>query len=133
MKKINIIIIILSTFCYFNYVNANESFEDWKVKFKNYAQIQGVSSTTLNRLIDNSRFLPDVIKYDRYQPEFYEDTKTYISKRASNKKLKIGNNIFINNINKVNFYLTLLNMIDISLNFMKIQKLILQKELQIKN
>ena len=102
MKKINIIIIILSTFCYFNYVNANESFEDWKVKFKNYAQIQGVSSTTLNRLIDNSRFLPDVIKYDRYQPEFYEDTKTYISKRASNKKLKIGNNIFINNINKVN-------------------------------
>ena len=102
MKKINIIIIILSTFCYFNYVKANESFEDWKVKFKNYAQIQGVSSTTLNRLIDNSRFLPDVIKYDRYQPEFYEDTKTYISKRASNKKLKIGNNIFINNINKVN-------------------------------
>ena len=102
MKKINIIIIILSTICYFNYVNANESFEDWKVKFKNYAQIQGVSSTTLNRLIDNSRFLPDVIKYDRYQPEFYEDTKTYISKRTSNKKLKIGNNIFINNINKVN-------------------------------
>ena len=102
MKKINIIIIILSTFCYFNYVNANESFEDWKVKFKNYAQIQGVSSTTLNRLIDNSRFLPDVIKYDRYQPEFYEDTKTYISKRTSNKKLKIGNNIFINNINIVN-------------------------------
>ena len=102
MKKINIIIIILSSFCYFNYVNANESFEDWKVKFKNYAQIQGVSSTTLNRLIDNSRFLPDVIKYDRYQPEFYEDTKTYISKRTSNKKLKIGNNIFINNINIVN-------------------------------
>ena len=94
MKKINIIIIILYTFCYFNYVNANESFEDWKVKFKNYAQIQGVSSTTLNRLIDNSRFLPEVIKYDRYQPEFYEDTKTYISKRTSNKKLKIGNNIF---------------------------------------
>ena len=94
MKKINIIIIILFTFCYFNYVNANESFEDWKVKFKNYAQIQGVSSTTLNRLIDNIRFLPDVIKYDRRQPEFYEDTKTYISKRASNKKLKIGNNIF---------------------------------------
>jgi len=102
MKKINLIIIILSTFCYFNYVNAVESFEDWKIKFKNYAQIQGVSSVTLNTLIDNSRFLPDVIKYDRHQPEFYEDTKTYISKRTSNKKLKIGNNIFKNNINKVN-------------------------------
>ena len=32
-------------------------------------------------------FLPDVIKYDRYQPEFYENTKTYVSKRSSNKKL----------------------------------------------
>ena len=62
MKKINLIIIILSTFCYFNYVNAVESFEDWKIKFKNYAQIQGVSSVTLNTLIDNSRFLPDLIK-----------------------------------------------------------------------
>ena len=33
-------------------------------------------------------FLPKVIKYDRFQPEFYEDTKTYISKRSSN--LKVG-------------------------------------------
>tara|TARA_B100001996_G_scaffold111393_1_gene84360 strand:+ start:440 stop:1438 length:999 start_codon:yes stop_codon:yes gene_type:complete len=102
MKKINLFLIILSTFCYCNYVNAKQEFEDWKIKFKNYAQIQGVSSVTLNRLIDNSRFLPDVIKYDRYQPEFYEDTKTYILKRTSNKKLKIGNKIFKNNINKVN-------------------------------
>ena len=28
-------------------------------------------------------FLPKVIKYDRYQPEFYEDTFTYIKKRSS--------------------------------------------------
>ena len=34
------------------------------------------------------KFLPKVIEYDRYQPEFYEDTKTYISKRTSKKKLK---------------------------------------------
>ena len=33
-------------------------------------------------------FLPKVIKYDRFQPEFYENTKTYIGKRTSNKKLK---------------------------------------------
>ena len=36
------------------------------------------------------KFLPKVIEYDRYQPEFYEDTKTYISKRTSNNKLKNG-------------------------------------------
>ena len=28
----------------------------------------------------NIKFLPDVIKYDRYQPEFYEDTKTIFQK-----------------------------------------------------
>ena len=35
----------------------------------------------------NIKFLPNVIKYDRYQPEFYEDTKTYVTKRTSNKKV----------------------------------------------
>ena len=38
--------------------------------------------------MSNVKFLPNVIKYDRYQPEFYEDTKTYVSKRTSVKKLK---------------------------------------------
>ena len=36
------------------------------------------------------KFLPNVIKYDRYQPEFYEDTKTYIGKRTSEQKLNNG-------------------------------------------
>ena len=36
------------------------------------------------------RFLPKVIEYDRYQPEFYEDTNTYINKRTNNKKVKKG-------------------------------------------
>ena len=30
-------------------------------------------------------FLPKVIEYDRYQPEFYEDTFTYIKKIFKNK------------------------------------------------
>ena len=40
--------------------------------------------------MSNTKFLSDVIKYDRYQPEFYEDTKTYISKRTSSKKVSLG-------------------------------------------
>ena len=40
--------------------------------------------------MSDTRFLSDVIKYDRYQPEFYEDTKTYISKRTSSKKVSAG-------------------------------------------
>ena len=38
----------------------------------------------------DARFLPKVLEYDRYQPEFYEDTFTYIKKRSSNRKLKEG-------------------------------------------
>ena len=36
------------------------------------------------------KFLPKVIEYDRYQPEFYEDTFTYIKKRTNFKKVKKG-------------------------------------------
>jgi len=102
MKKINFIIIVFWFITNANYVFASDSFEEWKINFKNYAQEQGISLITLNKLIDNSKFLPDVIKYDRYQPEFYEDTNTYISKRTSNTKLTIGNNIYKKNIDEIN-------------------------------
>ena len=48
------------------------------------------------------KFLPKVIEYDRFQPEFYEDTKTYISKRTSNKKLNSGINFYANNRKLIN-------------------------------
>ena len=38
----------------------------------------------------DAKFLPKVIEYDRYQPEFYEDTFTYIKKRSSKKKVFEG-------------------------------------------
>jgi len=102
MKKNKLIIIVFWFISCSTNVFANDSFEEWKINFKNYAQKQGISLITLNRLINNSEFLPDVIKYDRYQPEFYEDTKTYISKRTSNKKLTIGYKIYKKNIDKIN-------------------------------
>ncbi len=102
MKKIKLIIIVFLIISNSKYVYADESFEEWKINFKNYAQKQGISPITLDDLIDKSKFLPDVIKYDRYQPEFYEDTNTYISKRTSSKKLIIGNKIYKKNIDRVN-------------------------------
>jgi len=101
MKKSSFIIICICIILNLNNVYANDSFDEWKISFKNYAKDQGVSTITLNNLIDKSKFLPDVIKYDRYQPEFYEDTKTYILKRTSSKKLKIGKKIYINNDDKI--------------------------------
>ena len=47
-------------------------------------------------------FLPKVIEYDRFQPEFYEDTKTYISKRASTKKVQKGLEFYKKNSSLIN-------------------------------
>ena len=109
MKKTRLTVFICFFFLNINSLIADDNFEEWKIKFKIYAQNQNISLTTINELIDNSKFLPNVIKYDRYQPEFYEDTKTYISKRSSNKKLKIGSNLYNNNIDQINFISNIYN------------------------
>jgi len=41
-------------------------------------------------VMSDAKFLPKVIEYDRYQPEFYENTFTYIKKRTSKKKVYDG-------------------------------------------
>ena len=79
-------------------LNSNSStFENWKNDFKKIAIKQGISELTFDKAMANVKFLPKVIEYDRYQPEFYEDTYTYISKRTSNEKVKKGKNLFIKN------------------------------------
>jgi membrane-bound lytic murein transglycosylase B len=101
----NFIFIIL--FFYSNSSAANDnSFDDWLKNFKIYALKNNISESTFNMSMSDVVFLPKVIKYDRFQPEFYEDTKTYISKRSSDLKVKKGavlynsNRIFINSIDK---------------------------------
>jgi len=81
--------------------NIDVDFNQWKAKFKIRALSNNISENTFDEVMKNVKYLPNVIKYDRYQPEFYEDTKTYISKRTSNKKLKAGINIYRNNIYKI--------------------------------
>ena len=56
MKKNKIIIIIFLLITYSTYVFSNDSFEEWKINFKNYAQKQGISLITLNRLINIVNF-----------------------------------------------------------------------------
>ena len=99
MKKIKLFIISIIIILNSSTLIADD-FNDWKIKFKKRAINEGISKSTVNNLIDNSKFLPDVIKYDRYQPEFYEDTKTYISKRTSSKKVKLGK-IILNKENNI--------------------------------
>ena len=72
-------------------------FLNWKNSFKQIALQNDISEKTFDMTMSNVKFLPDVIKYDRYQPEFYEDTKTYISKRTSKKKVSKGLSFFEKN------------------------------------
>jgi membrane-bound lytic murein transglycosylase B len=89
--KINKTLILLIILFLSNSVNANNfTFEDWLISFKKEALKKGISEITFDKSMKNVKFLPKVIEYDRYQPEFYEDTRTYISKRSSKKKLKTG-------------------------------------------
>tara|TARA_Y100000389_G_C17422642_1_gene497639 strand:- start:668 stop:1666 length:999 start_codon:yes stop_codon:yes gene_type:complete len=77
------------------FANAKEQdFEKWKNDFKKRALQNDISENTFNKTMIKTRFLPKVIKYDRYQPEFYEDTKTYISKRSSSEKVKKGTKLY---------------------------------------
>ena len=106
MKIIRNFIIL---FLFFNtnllYAN-NDLFKEWLNNFKIYALENNISEKTFDMTMSDVVFLPKVIKYDRFQPEFYEDTKTYISKRSSDFKVKKGtklyksNQSFINSIDK---------------------------------
>ena len=74
-----------------------EDFNSWINSFKVYAMKKDISKKTLDETMSHVKFLPKVIEYDRYQPEFYEDTKTYISKRTSNEKLEKGIKLYKKN------------------------------------
>jgi len=73
-------------------------FNEWLNNFKVYALENNISELTFDMAMSDVVFLPKIIKYDRFQPESYEDTKTYIDKRSSNQKVKRGTKLY--NINE---------------------------------
>mgnify|MGYP001188194013 CR=1 FL=1 len=102
MKIIKIIFYFFLIFIINSKITLADNFESWIISFKNYALEKGISEKTLNETMSEVKFLPKVIEYDRYQPEFYEDTKTYISKRTSSKKVLKGLNFYNNNSKLIN-------------------------------
>ncbi len=102
MKKNKLQILYILYFLFLPLSAFSETFDEWKINFTKYASTQGVSNETLSLVIKNLKFLPKVIEYDRYQPEFYEDTSTYINKRANNKKVNIGLLTYKKNTNLIN-------------------------------
>ena len=81
---------------------SDRSFDEWLKSFKVYALKNNISKATFDMAMSDVIFLPKVIKYDRFQPEFYEDTKTYISKRSSNLKVGKGTKLYKANENFIN-------------------------------
>ena len=97
--------IIFLTALFFNIfcsAQANTTeFNLWIKKFEKLALSEGISQSTINETIYKSKFLPKVIEYDRFQPEFYEDTLTYVNKRSNKKKVKKGISLYYDKKNLI--------------------------------
>jgi len=73
---------------------SNNDFKIWVSNFKIKAINSGISESVVNQIMSEAVFMPKVIEYDSYQPEFYEDTFTYIKKRSSKNKIKQGKKLY---------------------------------------
>ena len=102
MKLIKYIFIIIIISFTSSLSDDQIDFQKWKKDFKKIALKNDISEKTFDIAMAKVKFLPNVIKYDRYQPEFYENTKTYISKRTSKKKLSKGVDFYKDNIELIN-------------------------------
>ena len=70
------------------------TFDKWLSDFKQKAINSGISKEVVFDVMSDARFLPKVIEYDRFQPEFYEDTFTYIKKRTGKSKVSKGSILY---------------------------------------
>ncbi len=102
MKIIKILILLVILLSSNNISADDKTFDQWLLSFRTMALKNGISENTLDITMKDVKFLPKVIEYDRYQPEFYEDTNTYISKRSSKEKLNKGINFYNNNKSLIN-------------------------------
>tara|TARA_Y100000590_G_scaffold451219_1_gene592251 strand:- start:6000 stop:6998 length:999 start_codon:yes stop_codon:yes gene_type:complete len=101
MKKNKVFFVIIFFFNINLSIADEHNFQNWLNKFNQLALEKGISKNTIDLVMQNAKFLPKVIEYDRYQPEFYEDTKTYIGKRASRLKIEKGKKLYNSNKNKI--------------------------------
>ena len=83
--------------CSTSVVISDETFEVWLSSYKKFVLENGVSQETIDVTFKNVKYLEQVIKYDRKQPEFYEDTITYVSKRANISRVKTAKKLLKKN------------------------------------
>ena len=81
---------------------SDETFESWLGTYKEFVLEKGVSQNTIDTVFQNVKFLEQVIRYDRKQPEFFEDTITYVNKRANNSRVKSAKKLLKKNMSLFN-------------------------------
>ena len=91
------LLVFLLTYPQLSHSDVEDDFNIWLKKFKTTALNNGISEETITYSLKDAKYLEQVIKYDRYQPEFFEDTKTYIKKRATNSKVNKARKLYIQN------------------------------------
>ncbi len=91
---ISLNLIVLIIFSMTSLYAESSGFSLWVDDFKKKAISKGISKNIVEEVMSKARFLPQVIEYDRYQPEFYEDTFTYIKKRTGSKKIRKGLSLY---------------------------------------
>ena len=94
MLKIFIFILSFNFFLILDAYAVTNTFNAWLLEFKAKAVSDGISKSVVDDVMNKAIFLPKVIEYDRYQPEFYEDTLSYIKKRSSRKKILEGKRLY---------------------------------------
>ena len=100
LNKILFFFLIIIAFLFNNLIlaSAEESFDSWLKDFKKKAISKGISEETLKKTFVDVKYLEQVIKYDRKQPEFFEDTLTYVGKRSNQSRVNKGRKLLKSNI-----------------------------------
>ena len=80
----------------------SSEFKIWLNDYKKIALKEGISENTINLVFKDIKFIEKVIVYDRKQPEFYEDTITYVSKRANNSRKNQAEKLYKKNKDLLN-------------------------------
>lgn len=73
---------------------ANSQFSQCVAELKPQALQQGISEHTVNRILDQARYLARVIELDRRQPEFTQTFAGYFNARVTDERIRNGRKLF---------------------------------------
>lgn len=73
---------------------SEESFQECKVTLQTEAREAGVKENTVVEILGNSKYVSNVIKYDRNQPEFVQTFPNYFGKRVTQWRINKGRQLY---------------------------------------